>query len=117
MVAVGGSSRWGGEEAIAYLRRNDQWTSLVLPEELDGLSNLFKVDFDGADYWMVGTSGALIHGELEALTPVPTGLTQDLITVLASENLMDESDVQIVGGRGQAFMSLAKMAYLIAHLS
>ena len=58
VVAVGGSSRWGGEEAIAYLRRNDQWTSLVLPEELDGLSNLFKVDFDGADYWMVGT---LVH--------------------------------------------------------
>ena len=73
---------------------------LILPEELNGLSNLFKVDFDGDSYWMVGTSGALIHGDLESLTPVPTGLTQDLITVLAGENLSDESNVQIVGGRG-----------------
>lgn len=100
IVAVGGSSRWGGEEAIAYRRQNDAWTPLVLPEELSGLSNLFKVDFDGEKYWMVGTSGALIHGDAEDLVPVPTGLTQDLITVLAGENLMDGAEVQIVGGRG-----------------
>ena len=100
VIAVGGSSRWGGEEAIAFGRQNDDWTPLVLPEELSGLSNLFKVDFDGEKYWMVGTSGALIYGDIEELSPVPTGLTQDLITVLASENLLNGSDVQIVGGRG-----------------
>ena len=97
VVAVGGSSRWGGNEGIVYSFQNDVWTSHPLPDELDGLNNLFKVAFDGEQYWMVGTSGALLYGTLDDLTAVPTGLTQDLITAIATPN---DSTVQIVGGRG-----------------
>lgn len=97
VVAVGGLSRWGGENAIAYRYDNNEWFPLALPTELDELSNLFKVAYDGSNYWMVGSSGAVIYGSLDSLTAVPTGLTQDLITVLSSPAA---SSVHIVGGRG-----------------
>lgn len=97
VIAVGGSSRWGGESAVAYRYDNDEWFPLVLPTELDRLNNLFKVAYDGSNYWMVGSSGAMIYGSLDGLTAVPTGLTQDLITVSSSPAA---SSVHIVGGRG-----------------
>jgi hypothetical protein len=95
VVVVGGSSRWGGDAAILFTYENDLWTSVDLPMELSGIDNLFKVAYDGSQYWMVGTSGALIYGSLDNLQPIPTGITQDLITVIATE-----SNAQIVGGRG-----------------
>ena len=97
VVAVGGSSRWGGNEGVVYSFQDEEWTSHSLPQELTGLSNLFKVAFDGEQYWMVGTSGALLYGSLDDLTAIPTGLTQDLITAIPTPN---SSIVQIVGGRG-----------------
>ncbi len=98
VVAVGGSSRWGGESAIAVAKEgiDTEWTTLDIPEELGNLSNLFKVDFDGGNYWMVGTAGAAIYGQLDTLEAIPTGITQDLITVLGLPN----GQVGIVGGRG-----------------
>lgn len=97
VVAVGGSSRWGGDEGFVYSYQDDEWTAHTLPEELNGLSNLFKIAFDGEQYWMVGTAGALLYGSPEALTAIPTGLTQDLITAISTPS---SSTVQIVGGRG-----------------
>lgn len=99
VVAVGGSSRWGGDHAIAYHYDSDgsEWVPLTLPTELDGLNNLFKVAYDGSNYWMVGSSGALLYGSLDSLTAVPTGLTQDLITVVSPPS---SPVAHIVGGRG-----------------
>lgn len=98
IVAVGGSSRWGGESAVAVTKDSPdtEWTTLAIPEELGNLSNLFKVDFDGSNYWMVGTGGAAIYGQLDSLEALPTGITQDLITVLG----LPDGKVSIVGGRG-----------------
>ena len=98
VVAVGGSSRWGGERGVVFEwnENDDTWTEWTLPSEVSNINNLFKVTHDGSKYWMVGTSGTVLYGEDALLTPIPTGITQDLITVEPNTS----GGVNIVGGRG-----------------
>ena len=98
VVVVGGSSRWGGERGVVFEwnENDDTWIEWALPTEVSGINNLFKVTHDGSNYWMVGTSGTVLYGHDALLTPIPTGITQDLIAVEPNTN----GCVNIVGGRG-----------------
>lgn len=96
VMAVGGTSRWGGDIGVVYHWNGNEWTSLPLPPELSDVSNFFKVTHDGTRYWVIGASGSAMFGEGDNWTAVPTGITQDLITIISPE--IDQ--VEIVGGRG-----------------
>ncbi len=96
VVAVGGSSRWGGEQGIIWQYTNDSWNPSSIPDEIGEIGNFFKVVDDGQDFWVVGTQGIVLMGQPNNWTPIPTGITQDLITVIATET----GEIEIVGGRG-----------------
>lgn len=96
VLAVGGTSRWGGDVGVVYHWDGAVWSSLMLPTELSSVSNFFKVTHDGQRYWVIGASGAAMHGDDGSWTAVPTGVTQDLITVISTEM----NQIEIVGGRG-----------------
>jgi hypothetical protein len=98
VMVVGGSSRWGGERGVVFEwnESDDTWIEWTLPAEVSDINNVFKVTNDGYNYWMVGTSGTVLYGRDRFLTPIPTGITQDLITVEPNTN----GGVNIVGGRG-----------------
>ena len=100
-IAVGGESRWGGEQAVIYHWDGVLWSPLSLPEELNELTNLFKVHHDGSKYWLVGAAGAAIYGDATGWTPIPTGFATDLITVTHPQGA---SESLIVGGRGTGVM-------------
>lgn len=95
VYAVGGQSGFGGADAVALAWADGGWTRLALPEEVAGLSNLFKVHHDGTHLWMVGFQGVALRLEEGALVAVPTGTTADLVTANA-----DGGPMLIVGGRG-----------------
>lgn len=91
--AVGGQSSWGGDAAVAAEWDGTAWTFLDLPPELDELSSLFKVTWDGDAWWVVGAGGVALTGS--PLQTVGTGFAQDLVTVDASGG-----PLVVVGGRG-----------------
>lgn len=109
--AVGGSSRWGGTQGVVYRYHTDTstpqgtWEEIALPPEVSSVSNLFKVTFDGNNYWIVGTEGTLLYGTADNLRAMPTGMTQDLITVWSD----NENHALIVGGRGVGIFAEATM--------
>ncbi|MFK7928401.1 MAG: hypothetical protein AB8H79_09430 [Myxococcota bacterium] len=95
--AVGGASAWGGDTAMAYRRDGDSWVALEIPTELEGLGNLFKAHHNGQEWWACGFAGAVVKSaDGQTLTAVPTGSTQDIVTV---HSLPDEPPL-FVGGRG-----------------
>ena len=94
VYAVGGTSRWGGTEAVVFSKSTDGFVSIPLPTELEDLPNLFKVSHDGDKFWLVGQQGALLQCETECV-PIPTGITADLITISNQGNRL-----HVVGGRG-----------------
>lgn len=96
VVAVGGTSRWGGEIGVVYHWNGNVWTSLPVPPELSNVTNFFKVTHDGERYWVIGASGSAMYGEGDTWTAVPTGITQDLITIISPQ----DDHIEIVGGRG-----------------
>jgi hypothetical protein len=94
---VGGTSSFGGAEAVAARWDGTSVRRLTLPEEVGDVSNLFKVTWDGGRAWMCGTAGTVLtSGEGDELVAVPTGYAGDLVTVAAR----GDGEVLVVGGRG-----------------
>lgn len=96
VVAVGGASRWGGESAMIWRYDGSTWSSIALPKPVDASENLFKVTFDGDQYWMVGAGGVALRGDGDSMEALATGYAGDLVTATVS----DVADVVVVGGRG-----------------
>jgi len=97
VVAVGGTSAWGGEAAFAYGLQGADWQPLALPTEVAAQANLFKVRKVGATWWLVGVKGTALSGSLDGLAQVGTGTQADLVTVSAPEA---GTPLVVVGGRG-----------------
>ncbi|MEC8382200.1 MAG: hypothetical protein VXZ96_17850 [Myxococcota bacterium] len=95
IVAVGGESRWGGDQGRIFHFDGSTWTEQALPSEVETVSNLFKVTHDGIQYWIVGVGGTVLKGDGTNFTAVPTGTATDLITIHHNADR-----TQIVGGRG-----------------
>ena len=96
VLAVGGASRWGGEAAMIWRYDGSAWASVDLPEPFTELTNLFKVNHDGSQYWLVGAGGAALAGDGASFSAVATGYAGDLVTVTRG----DGDDIVVVGGRG-----------------
>jgi len=95
--AVGGTSAWGGDSAMAFRRDGETWVAMDIPTELDGLGNLFKAHHNGQEWWACGFAGAVVKSsDGQTLTAVPTGSTQDIVTVHSLPNAAP----LFVGGRG-----------------
>lgn len=97
VYAVGGSSGFGGENAVALRWDGASWSNVALPSELDGLDNIFKVHHDGTNLWMVGKQGAAMVGDGITMTAVATGITADLVT---ANRPASGGPMVVVGGRG-----------------
>ena len=97
VYAVGGQSGFGGESALALRWDGVAWSSLALPEAAEGLTNLFKVHWDGTALWMVGHKGAALRGDGVTFDVAPTGTTADLVT---ANRPVDGGPLVVVGGRG-----------------
>lgn len=109
VVAVGGTSRWGGTTGVIFHWNGSVWNNISPPTELSGVGNFFKVAYDGSQYWVVGASGSAFYGDIEGWTAVPTGITHDLITVISPE----PNSVEIVGGRGTGIYLIGDTESLI----
>lgn len=108
VYAVGGQSRFGGEEAVAYAFDGTDWTALPLPVEHDGLTSWFKVHDDGTDMWAIGARGAAMRESEEGWIAAPTGVSSDLVTA----NRGDSGPMVVVGGRGTGSVYLAESGAL-----
>lgn len=95
-VAVGGRFRTSGAAPIAYQWEGQDWSALTLPEELPEIPNLFKVHHDGDAFVVVGAQGISLKVQDGVTSGVPTGFTDDLVTVHRSE----DGELIAVGGRG-----------------
>ena len=104
VIAVGGTSRWGGSQGVIYRFDGNAWTNIPLAPELAGIGNLFKVGHDGIRYWIVGSTGGVMIGDGNEFTAVPTGIAVDLITVNSHQ---ETGKTFIVGGRGTGVLLAA----------
>ncbi len=95
VIAVGGTSRWGGERGKILALQDGGFAEVPLPEQLSAVSNLFKVSYLNDQYWAVGAGGALLYGDENGFSAVGTGMAADLITIVSSS-----SALHAVGGRG-----------------
>lgn len=95
--AVGGESGFGGERAGAWSWDGAAWSTIALPDGVDGASNLFKVHHDGTDLWMVGVGGVALRGDGAAMAQVATGTAMDLVT---ANRPAAGGPLVVVGGRG-----------------
>lgn len=95
VYAVGGLSGWAGRRRLAMAFDGNEWTDIPLPSELEDLTALFKVHYDGHDVWMVGAQGTALVGGPDAFERVPTGVSLDLSTV----HSRGDGQVVAVGGR------------------
>ena len=112
IIAVGGSSRWGGSTAFfsTFDRQDESWSNHPLPSELQGLSNFFKVGIVGSGenlgaelkIWAIGAAGSAAILNDDTLEAVPTGSAADLVTLHHHEGR-----TTIVGGRGTGTIATA----------
>ncbi|MFT5583934.1 MAG: hypothetical protein ACI9VR_001518 [Cognaticolwellia sp.] len=95
-VAVGGQFRNSGEQPIAYAWDGSAWSALELPAELPEIPNLFKVHHDGESFVVVGAQGISLKVKDGVTSGVPTGFTDDLVTLHRAQG----GELIAVGGRG-----------------
>jgi len=94
--AVGGTSSWGGDRAVAFAWDGQSWAPMDLPAAARDAASLFKVTDAGDAVWMVGVDGLALRATGgQALVSVPTGYADDLVTVNAMGG-----PLIAVGGRG-----------------
>ncbi|MCO4746125.1 MAG: hypothetical protein KC912_15115 [Proteobacteria bacterium] len=97
--AVGGSSAWGGASARAWHFDGSAWAEIVIATT--EASSLFKVALVGDEVWLIGAGGLALVGRGDSFATVPTGTSEDLVTVAAVNG-----QALIVGGRvtGSVFL-------------
>ncbi len=96
VYAVGGTSAWGGDTAMAMHFDGAEWSEIPIPSELGGPTNLFKVHgVSATEIWMVGVGGVAMVGSGLDFAPAPTGVSADLVTANAAFG-----PLVVVGGRG-----------------